>query len=365
MGPAVRFVGTLALGAAGGYVFLLLKMPLAWMMGAMCVTTAAALAGAPLRRPGKLRETMIAVIGLLVGSNFTPEALARAHLWIPSLFGLLTYTAVAIIALGWGLRRFAGFDPATAFCSTSPGGFAEMILLGNALGGDERVIGLMHTIRIFVTVVTIPLWFRIAHGYVGAGTAAFGSAADLSAPDALVLAVSATVGWLLARWARLPLPALIGPMAICAALHLLGLSTARPPGELVAAAQVVIGAAVGCRFLGTPIRQFLFIVKTAVAMAVTLLAMAVLFAVGVKFATGLPLETLILAYSPGGVAEMNLITVALNIDPAFVAVHHLLRLAFLLLLAPLAIKFFGRRWSTAANPAKRPTDRPPDSTSGD
>jgi uncharacterized protein len=40
---------TLALGAVGGYAATMLRMPLAWMMGAMILTTVAAIAGAPLR----------------------------------------------------------------------------------------------------------------------------------------------------------------------------------------------------------------------------------------------------------------------------------------------------------------------------
>ena len=78
----LAFLFTIALGTIGGYLFLLATMPLPWMMGAMLVTTAAALLGVPLRSPGKFRGYMIAIIGLMVGSAFTPDILKQATHWI-------------------------------------------------------------------------------------------------------------------------------------------------------------------------------------------------------------------------------------------------------------------------------------------
>ena len=40
---------------------------------------------------------------------------------------------------------------------------------------------------------------------------------------------------------------------------------------------------------------------------------------------GQTLEQLVLAYSPGGLAEMSLVALAMNADIAYVASHHLLR----------------------------------------
>ena len=155
-------------------------MPLPWMMGAMFASTAAALAGAPLRSPGRFRKYMIAVIGIMVGSAFTPDILERAGQWLVSLSALAIYTTVSIFVLGWALCRLASFHPADAFCSAAPGGFAEMVILGGSMGGDERKISLMHSVRVLLTVVAIPFWFRIVHDYVPTGTAVLGNAADSS-----------------------------------------------------------------------------------------------------------------------------------------------------------------------------------------
>ena len=75
----------LAVGSCGGWLFAEIRMPLPWMIGAMCATTVAALAGAPLAVPAGLRASMIAVVGTMLGSAFTPEVMAGVALWAPSL----------------------------------------------------------------------------------------------------------------------------------------------------------------------------------------------------------------------------------------------------------------------------------------
>jgi uncharacterized membrane protein AbrB (regulator of aidB expression) len=66
---------------------------------------------------------------------------------------------------------------------------------------------------------------------------------------------------------------------------------------------------------------------------VTLLLAGVLHAV-----TGLPTDALVLAYAPGGLAEMSLIALALSMDAAFVATHHIVRIFLIVVLAPLAFR---------------------------
>ena len=84
-------IGTLAFAAAGGAVFDWLTVPLAWLIEAMVITTAAALMGAPLKVPGRLGNVMIVVLGVMLGSPSTPDALDNLGQWLCSLAGLLAF----------------------------------------------------------------------------------------------------------------------------------------------------------------------------------------------------------------------------------------------------------------------------------
>ncbi|MBT3361252.1 MAG: AbrB family transcriptional regulator [Rhodospirillales bacterium] len=340
----------LGIGAMGGGLFWVLDMPLPWMTGSLSAVAIVAATKGPVEAPNRLRNLMIAVLGVMIGSAFTPGIVSQAANWIPSILLLLGFTMVMIVVLGAGLRRFFGFGPVEAYCSAAPGGFSEMVIIGGELGGDERAISLIHSIRITITILAIPAWYRLFYGFKSVGTGALGEFGDLSGPDALILIACGIFGYFLARLIRIPFAILSGPMFMSAAAHLGGLTSAFPPGVLIALAQVIIGATVGCRFTGITLGDVFGIVKSAVVMAVAMLGGAVVFALLTSELTGLPFQGLMLAFSPGGVTEMNLIAVALNIDPAMVATHHLLRLGFLILFAPFTMKWLVTRDRLRSHP---------------
>jgi hypothetical protein len=335
-------LGTLLFGAAGGLLFFKLAMPLPWMIGAMVVTTLAALSGAPLKGPGGIRPFMITILGIMLGSAFTPQALAHVGRWWPSLATLIVFIVVVTAASAAFLAKAGRFDPVSAYFSASPGGFATMLVLGGELGGDERKISLVHAVRILMTVLVIAFWFRFFEGYRPGSAAALGGIADIAGRDFVILALCA-IGFPIARRLRVPAPALIGPMLLSAAVHMAGVTVAKPPAELVNLAQIVIGANVGCRFVGVPVRHVVKTLYLSIAVTVFMLALAVVAAFGLSRATGLGFEPLWLAFAPGGLAEMTLISLALGIDTAFVSTHHLLRMVFMVTAAPLAFSLLKRR----------------------
>lgn len=349
-GP-VQALPALAVGAAGGVFFHWLGTPLAWMMGAMLATTAASLAGAPLKGPGGIRVVMVSVLGLMLGSAFTPETFDRAGDWWQSLTVLLIYVTVTGGVITAVLMRRPGFDRVTAFFSAAPGGFNEMVLMGGAMGGNMRTISLMHSMRILLAVMTIPLWFRLFGGYEPSGAmAALDVNGVLSLWDGLVLIACAIAGVWGGRRIGLPAAALVGPMLLSVGVHLAGLTQAGPPSLLIAIAQVVIGTTIGCRFSGVSLRRVLGTMMTGGVTTLLMLGMAAGFAYALSTATGLPFEALLLAFAPGGLAEMTLISLALNIDTAFVSTHHLARIFVLVVVVPVAFRMLARRFGPANDP---------------
>ncbi len=336
-------VATLALGAFGGWVFDLLKMPLAWMIGALVFTTAAALAGAPLERSRRLRTGTAPVLGLMLGSAFTPDAIDHLQRWSPSLIALAVYLLAITVVVAVYLKRAAGFDSVTAFFSASPGGFGEMVLLGEAAGGDDRKISLIHSIRIMLTVMIIPFYFRFFEGYELGGLADVGYLADLGVKDGVLFLACAVIGVPLFRRIRLPAAALLGPAILSGIVHLTGYSAAKPPFEIIAIAQVVIGAGIGCRFAGVPVRRVAGVMTHGSVVTILMLGIAVLAARVLSDMTGLPFNALWLSFAPGGLAEMTLISIALGIDVAFVSIHHVARMLFLVTATPMAFKWLNKR----------------------
>lgn len=337
---ARRILATLALGSLGGAAYAALGLPLPWMLGAMTATMAASVAGARLLVPNAWRLGMLTVIGVLLGSGFTADVGAGLLRWLPSLAAIPAYVVISI-ALGLLLlRRLARLEPVTAFFSAAPGGLSEMMLLGERAGGDMRQIALLHGARIFMIVFCVPFLVRRLGGPGHAAALAPPALAD--ALDLAVLAACAALGFLGGRLLRLPAPMLLGPLVVSAAAHVTGLVATAPPRPVVIAAQVIVGAAMGARFSGIAPRAIGQLLLIGGVLSAVLLGVTLATAGGLHAATGIAFVALTLAYAPGGIAEMSLVALALGIEPLFVATHHVVRIALVVLLAPILFRLWRR-----------------------
>lgn len=334
----------LALGGLGGALAHWADLPLAWMIGAMTATTLAAMFGLPVGMALGLRVVMVAVLGVMLGSAFTPALLQQAARWGFTLSMLALYILVAA-SLGYVyFRRIGGYDRPTATFAAMPGGLSEMIIMGGLMGGDSRLISLTHASRILLVVLILPFAFQFISGYSPAGRPQPGPPLmTLPAVDLGVLAACGIFGFLAARAIRLPAAAIVGPMLASAVVHLTGLSSAKPPSEIVAIAQLVVGAGIGCRFAGSSLRLVTRAIAVAAGATALLLAVTLAFSFALAWVTGIDGKALVLAFAPGGLAEMSLIALALQIDAAFVATHHSVRIFLIVVCVPSLYRRFAGR----------------------
>ena len=341
--PALRTVAqTLAVAGIGGAAFAAAGAPLAWMLGAMFVTTGVAMSGTmKLGVYPWLRTAMIAVLGVMLGSAFTPALLAEIPGWWPAVTVLFLYVA-ALTAAGYAYFRYiGGFDPVTAYFSAPPGGLSEMAIMGHDLGGDIRTISLVHATRILIVVATIPVYFRLVEGLeVPALPRDVGRLIDIPLDEAAILAACALLGVPLGTASRVPAGALIGPMVLSAAVHLAGWSSAKPPAEVLAVAQVVVGASIGCRFAGLSLAEARRTVSLGAVSGLIMVLLAAGAAWSLTGPLGYPADVLALSFAPGGLAEMALIALILGIDTAFVSAMHVLRILIVVTGAPLFFAVF-------------------------
>lgn len=330
-----RFLAALVVGAAGGALFSRIGAPLPWVLGSMAACAVASIIGLPIQASAATRRPMAAVIGVVLGSSFGPHLFTQARDWIVPLAVLPFFLASAALLCVTYFRKVARFDPATAYFAGMPGGIAEMVVMGAERGADERTIGLIHGARIFLVVFILPFLIRLDHAPVAiAPTAAVaGQVADWSL---LFWGVGcAALGLLVGRVLRLPAWHLVGPLAVSAAVHMSGLADFRIPGWALAAAQVGLGATIGCRFVGLTLKTLVRTVALAAGSTLILLAVTFAWAAGVSALTGLDPILLTLAYSPGGLAEMSMVALSLALEPGVVIIHHLTRVVLVLIGAPL------------------------------
>lgn len=330
--PYARFAAAIAIGVLGGWVFVRLNLPLPWMLGSMTACTLAALVRAPIAAPGIVRPPMTMTIGVMLGAGFTPQVLESVVNWVPTALGLAGFVLVSGAACVTYFRRVAGFDLPTAYFAGMPGGLVEMVLVGEDKGGDARTIALVHSARVLLVVLTLPFLVELMSGASLGTRPQFGvSVLDTPWLDEVWLVTTAIVGSFVGYILRLPARLLLGPMLVSAAVHMVGWTRFAPPIEIVNIAQLVLGTTIGCRFAGTAPKEIVRILVLSLGSTVILLAITFAFAAGVSQIAPYGPVPLLLAYSPGGLAEMSLVALSLGIEVAFVAAHHIFRVFFVML----------------------------------
>ncbi len=332
-------LAALAAGAAGALVFSVAHMPVPWLLGSIAGAALAAMLGARVRTPRWLRDPVLAVLGLMIGSTLHGGEAGLYARWPLTLAAVAAYVVVVTATLYWFLRRFAGFDAVTAYFSAAPGGFMAMTVIGGALGGRERNIVLAHSVRLVLVVFTLVTAYHVA---LGAGPARWVPLGALGAREAALLVLLGGGGWWLARLARLPAAAMLGPMLAMAAASLAGVARAPLPTAPLLFAELVLGSGIGAQFSGIGPRELLRSGLIALLSTVYMLALSLLFAWTLAPLTGVAFPALLLALSPGGMSGVSLVALALGVEPAFVTVHNVFRVFLILLAGPLVFRWARR-----------------------
>jgi uncharacterized protein len=334
-----RRAGTLALAATGGIVFSIAGLPLPFLFGPMAFCLIAALSGAPLTGMGPVGQAARTILGVAVGASITPEVIAQAPRMAASM-ALVPLYVIAIGAVGFPFFRRLGFDPATAWYAAMPGGLQDMILFGKEAGGDVRALSLIHATRVLIIVTLAPLILTWLYG--ASLTGAIGAPASaLPMGEMLLMVAAAVIGWKGGERVGLFGASILGPMIMTAALSLSGLIHTRPPAEAIIVAQLFIGIAIGVQYVGVTLRELRSFVLSGLAFVLILAVLAAIFA-EIVILTGLaPALEGFLAFAPGGQAEMTVLALVVGADLGFIVLHHLTRIIFVILGAPVAARLAG------------------------
>lgn len=333
---------TVSIAVIGVSVFWWLGLPLPFLFGPMFACLGAALFGVKLRGFGQISVGARTILGVAVGASITPALFGQ----IPGMLA-----SVALIPLFIGLIGVIGvpffykvwkFDLPTAYYAAMPGGLQDMVIFGTEAGGDPRALSLVHATRVLIIVTVAPL--LLTHFYGANLHNPIGlPAAEIPWVELALMAVAAIVGWKGAERVGLFGASILGPMIVTAVLSLSGLIHVRPPREAILCAQFLIGTGIGVQFVGVTFAELRKFVAAGVAYVGLLAILAEVFAQIVsRNGFGQPVEAL-LAFAPGGQAEMTVLAIVSGADLGFVITHHLLRIILVITGAPLIAAALKRR----------------------
>ncbi|MEM6304887.1 MAG: AbrB family transcriptional regulator [Pseudomonadota bacterium] len=331
---------TYAVAGIGVWAFHLADLPLPWLLGPLFACLGAALAGVPLKSYGPLNQGMRTILGVAIGATFTTALVATmAAMWSTLLLVPVMVFLIGLFGVPY-FQRLWGFDFATSYYGSMPGGLQDMLIFGEEAGGDVRALSLIHATRVMVIVVALPF---IMEGYWGTDLSNPPGAPATSLPGTqLALMVFAGLaGWQIARRLGMFGASILGPMLLAAILALTGVLQHRPPAEAIWAAQFFIGLTVGSKYAGVTGAEVRRDVTAALGYCVILLVLTAIFVEFIYLLELAPPMEALLAFAPGGQAEMAVLALIAGADVAFVIAHHVFRMVVVILGAPIAARVFG------------------------
>lgn len=336
----IRIALALCISALGVAGFIALNLPLPWLLGPMFACLIAALSGVKFKAPPLMGDAMRTVLGVAVGASITPAVAER----IPEMALSLSLVPPFILLIGLAgypyFRRICKFDPVTSYYGAMPGGLQDMLVFGEEAGGNVRHLSLIHATRVLLVVSALPVVLTFVLGLsldqpIGA------PATSLPPHELLLMVVIAGAGWWGAKRVGLFGASILGPMILAAIASLTGLIHSRPPMEAILAAQFFIGLSVGVKYVGITWVELRRVVLAATGYTLIIGVIALLVAECAVLLGLAPQAEALLAFSPGGQAEMTVLAIVAGADIAFVVTHHLTRIVVVIIGAPIV-----RKWLT-------------------
>lgn len=324
---------TLVLAAAGGAIAALLDLPVAWLLGSALVVSIASLAGVDTRLPDALRNATFIVLGTQAGAGVTPAVVDQLALW-PLSFAIQMLGVVCVVFATYHfLRRGFGWDKATALFAALPGAMSFVLAAASETRADMTRITVVQSVRLLLLLGALTPTLAWLEG--GEGILAASRGTDGPLTEYAILIAACLVGAWLGHLSRLPGGLLLGALGASAILHVSELAPVGVPQPIAIVSLVVLGALIGSRLKGADRGAMLELLPTSLGAFAIGLALSGIAAFIAYATLGIGFGKIALAYAPGALEALTVLAYQFNLDPAYVAAHHVVRFVCIALLVPV------------------------------
>jgi membrane AbrB-like protein len=316
-------VRAIAVGVPAGYIFHLLHTPIPWMIGPMVAVAALNLSGVRMYSPPYARQMGQVILGSAVGLYFTPSVVRELAGNFPVI---LAATVAVFIVGGLGavtLSRASGVDGKSTFFASIPGGAMAMAVLAEKYGAEVAPVAVAHSLRVSLVVILIP--FALTYGGIPLVASAYRPDVPL---DYYILIPWLLIGCVIGEISErvhLHNGYLLAPIFFGAALTVSGVQLSAVPRGFTDFAQLMFGLVLGARYERAFFLRHKLFIPFALLNSMFILLASVVAGALLAWLFHLPIATMLLATSPGGLAEMTITAQALKIGVPLVVAFHLFR----------------------------------------
>ena len=351
------------ISSIGGFLFSLTGLGIGWMLGTIILAALLCfwqprwlkMASSPKGLPVIWLNLGQWLLAIELGKQINYSVLRIfSENWMTISIMLLLSIGFSLLS-GLLLWKFSKTDMITSFFATAPGGVATLPGIADEVGANTAIVSIVQTMRVFLTVLTIPIivsaWLASpVDSAVPASNSLTTTGFSLSQLlGTVLLGLAAWAGYFVGKRLKIPAPWLVGGMIFVAMFQsVYSFITGHDlaiwwPAIIMILSQVFIAASVGSRFQRSMFIGVGRVIFVAFLGTVGLIIAMFLCAFFVSKVTGISLITSVLAFAPGGVAEMSTTAVILKADSTFVVAVQVLRIVFVILVLPPLFRMLNRK----------------------
>jgi uncharacterized protein len=331
---------------SSGWVFSQFRLPVPYMLGSLIgvwVLGAVIKPAQPwLGVPRWFHIPVILGLGVIVGGAIGPGFFTSIREWwfttLVVIVATVIATTVGFLVLWKGRRR----PWLQALLGAIPGGQAEIAVISRDYVEKDYAVVLSHLVRVTFIFLSTPLILALVEGQDAVEQSYtvqndLPGLLDLPPRKILEFIAMAFGSFVIARWIRMPMPHLLGPMLVSLVLNALGWVETVRLTEFVLLAQITIGGQIGSRLSRVPFREVVSYLIDGLLVSIVTLSIYTSFAIGVAALLGMRLLDAYIGFVPGGLYEVTVLSVLFGLDVAFVAFHNTLRVVLIYIGLPIVL----------------------------
>ena len=313
------------------------NIPLAWMIGPMIAVSVAALNGFKIFMPRLALSSILIVLGLHIGNYIDQNLLNQMVNWIWTTIIMFGYIIVSILIVSKYLQKFSGYKQKTSIFSAAPGALGPLLILAEYEKSDLSQVATAHLIRLIIIITLFPFIIVSLSDSDILEIQKFNYMAQ-NHWDLVILIIASIIFIFFFDKAKVPAALLSGTLVASGILQIFDIASYKLPDASINFCLLILGASVGCRFANKTVKEVANNSFHGLVATILLVLLGLVAAFIATFFVDNNFLTLVLSFCPGGIYEVAVIAIAFDLEPDFVAFHHIIRLLFILFIVPVAIR---------------------------
>jgi membrane AbrB-like protein len=334
-----KFFLVILIGIPSAIVADFFNIPLAWFLGPMIFTSIAALSGFEVEMPKLALNFILIILGLHIGNYIDQNLFSQMIDWIWTSLIMLIYIIICILIVSKYLQKYSGYEKKASIFSAAPGALGPLMILAEQEKTDLSQVATSHLIRLIIIITFIP-FLIVKNANTEASVVDTFNFADQNHLNLVILIIVSFFFIFIFEKLKIPAALLSGTLFASGLLQISDIASYKLPEFSVNFCLLILGASVGCRFAKKSVKEIANnSLHSAVATSI-LIILGLIAAYMASFFVDNNILTLILSFCPGGIYEVAVIAIAFDLEPDFVAFHHIIRLLFILFTVPVILKIF-------------------------